>query len=361
MFERNKLPPLTTDTEMTAVERQTIRDIYRRHTLALRLVGTLAVTEVLLSGLYEIPVMVEKMYLSDTKPHLEYIAPMPEGANLETIVIGGYGVRDSSPIAHALPELAKIGGVEALEQDNTGIDPYVIAQDIIEQAKKQHATRVGLWGDSVGGIIATKIARIIQEDDSPLTVNYIVLDCTPTNVQSLRPAMRKDTAIWQDVSRILPNIAEDPLVTQFFLPSKPAVQTGSHLGIQSFIGNLNNPEIASTALLSAEAMENVDPNLDENLKAISNVSNKEAPRIFTIRPLSNSGDEVVISSLAIQELTHMTTEDGLQQIDLKLAGISHGDPTANQTQYDKALKEIIVPAVNNFNYLDALYRHISIH
>lgn len=300
--------------------------------------------------------MYEETHLADTKPTLEHIADMPENANLETIVIGGFGVRDSAPIAEALPELSRLGGVEALEQDDEGIDPHVIAQEIIDQAHKDHFTRVGLWGDSVGGIIVTKIARIIQESDSPLTVDYMVLDCTPTNLESLRSNNGNKAYIgWlQRLSVVFPKIADHPLVdyfsTQYFMQQRAnAVGSGSRLGISDIINDMNNPEVPSASLLSAEALEVVNPEMNANFKAISQVTEKTPPLVFTIRPQSNWGDTVVISSVAEQEETKMATKYGLPLIKIKLSGISHADPTANQAQYDKALDEIIIPNIVETN------------
>jgi hypothetical protein len=343
------IPPTITDSES-----RMIRRAYRRHSILTKTVGTLIAVEALYSLGYQVPVSVEESSLSNTKPTLEHIAAARFHPDATTFVMGGFGVRDSGPIAEVLSNLNKLGSVEAVDQDNQGVDPDVIARKFIQEAELHDQTTVNLFGDSVSGLTQTKIARYIQEDTSTnVRVGAIILDCTPSSLSTLHTSRRSELETLNTVSTFLPEIANHPLVDYFYaqnLVEERRANGGSHTGLTTILATMNSPETASGALLASESLQILHPTIAEDFKAIADVKTKRAPMIFTIRPKSSDGDTVVISDEANQRINQMAKDAGLEHISISLPNIVHGDPTANPDQYQKAIDDIIVPALENYNY-----------
>jgi hypothetical protein len=109
-----------------------------------------------------------------------------------------------------------------------------------------------------------------------------------------------------------------------------------------------SPDRPSSRLLAAEAMLVVNPSLKDDLTAISHVESKVPPLVFIIRPKGDT-DKTVISDEADQELASMLDEAGLPYMEISLEDIVHGDPTANAEQYRDALKDIILPALKEYD------------
>jgi hypothetical protein len=341
-----EIPPYQTQKEYLRAN-----DPYHIRRIAKKALVTTLIIEGLYSGLYKVPILFEDYRLSGTEPVLEHVSNTPHNLAAETIVVGGFGTKDSRPIAEALPQLAKIGAVDALEQDNEGIDTHVIAQKIIKDAKVNGFTEIGLWGDSIGGLIISKVAKEIQEDASMLHVHFMVFDCTPTSINTLRTDKRENVELLQSISGILPDITSHPIVNFLYAQQQVTTQWGAQRGfsVATVVNQMNDSSQPSSKLLAAQAVQVVNPSLNQDLIDISSVKNKEPPMIVSIRPKSDNGDATVISSSATEELRSMAKKAGMPFVDVRLRNIVHGDPTANREQYQEALTNIILPALKRYD------------
>ncbi len=339
---------LPAEDELSYVERA-----YHHQKIGNKILSSLLLASNIALGGYILPIALEEQRLSDTQPRLIEVMAEPNHLAAETVIAGGFNVRNSVPNAEALAPLSTIGAIEALEQDNTGISHEAIAREIIKNVKESGRTEVGLWGTSVSGITLAAVARIIQEDPSNIRVRFLMLDCTPPNVDSLRADKRQSLANLQTADSLLPNLTKHPAFEYFYADQRmkqtPAL-AGKHFGIGDVLQQIYDPDAISSVLASAEALEVVSPSIASDLKAIGNVKNKRPPIILSIRPLSDTGDNVVNSTKAEHSIDQMAQDAGLTHVTFKLDGISHGDPTANRTQYQEALIQRILPVVEAYDH-----------
>jgi hypothetical protein len=340
-------------TDFPNIEKNKLVDpSYARYKIRMRLAALAVAFDSLFFLGYKVPVLIEEQRLGNTEPQLHHVATTPNHLAAETVVVGGFGIKSSVPIAEALPQLGQIGGVEALEQDNSGIDADVIAQKIIKDAKESGLTEIGLWTDSNGGNLMSKVALRIQQDDSILRVRFIVFDCLPTSVNALQQDQRNTVDILDAVSSVLPDIATFPPVgywyTQQQLEGKSSHPSG-HYSVGQVLDEMYSPDKPSSTLLAAEALLVVHPTIRNDLKAIADVQDKKPPLIISIRPKSDTGDKVIKSDVSDQELAEMTENANLQRVSVALEGITHGDPTANREAYQRAITDIIIPAIEEYD------------
>lgn len=350
-MNRSELPPLPVS-EAPEYEGDVAygQRLYRRRKLASRALSAVLAVTMLLSTAYTLPVAAEKIRLANTEPTLIHIADTPDHLAATSLVIAGFGIKSSEATARAIPQLAEIGSVEALNHDNAGIDSHVIAEMYIEQANSQGLLEAGLWGDSNGGHIAIKVAREIQESDSQLRARYVVLDCTPPSVNTLREDKRATVDLIDTMSDFLPDIATHPLVGYLYAQDRldKHYNGNGHFGVSEILSEMYSPDRPSSRLLAAEAMLVVNPSMEEDLLAISQVESKAPPLFVIIRPKGDT-DKTVISDQADKEIIAMVDKAGLPYIEVSLEDIVHGDPTANAEQYQDALKNIILPALKEYD------------
>jgi hypothetical protein len=324
---------------------------YRGRRVLHRAIAVVALLDFIYISGYKIPIMLEEIRLSETEPMLKHVSTTPNHLAAETIVIGGFGIKSSEPNALALPELNTTGGVEALVQDNQGIGPEIIADMIIRQATADGLLEIGLWGDSNGGLIAAKVARVIQQSDSQLRVRFIVLDCTPTSINALREDKRNTVDLLESASSIFPDITSHPLVGYLYAQDRldKKYNGESSVAVGQVFNEMYSKDSPSSTLLAAEALLVVHTSLAQDLKDISDVKDKAPPLIISIRPTSNTGDKTVDSSVADTELNTMLAGTNLTHVRITLPDIVHGDPTANAKQYQDALTSIVLPALEIYD------------
>ena len=350
-MNRSELPPPTmSETLNYEGDVAYAQRFYRRRKLASRALSTVLAVTTLFSTAYTLPVAAEKLRLANTEPTLVHIADTPDHLSATSLVIGGFGIKSSEATARALPQLAEIGSVEALNHDNDGIDSHVIAQMYIEQSHTNGLLEAGLWGDSNGGHIAVKVAREIQESDSELRTRYIVLDCMPPSVNALREDKRATVDLIDTISHVLPDAATHPLVGYLYAQDRldKHYNGNGHFGVGEILSEMYSPDRPSSRLLAAEAMLVVNPSLKADFQAIANVETKAPPLVVIIRPKGDT-DKTVISDEADHELTAMLDETGIPYVEMSLKDIVHGDPTANAEQYQEALNNIILPALREYD------------
>lgn len=353
-FENAPLhPPESTSRDHEAIlpggyERWAINELWRRRVA--KAIATFAILDSLYVGLYKVPIAVEQERLSQTHVSISQALSPAAGADkdMATVILGGFGTRDSEPIAEALSPLRQLGEVDSIVEDDNGVSAESLARQIMKRSLAHDITSLGLWGDSLGGPVLTEVARIIQQSDSNLHVAYIVLDCSPTSFESLRPDKKQTIQTLDFWSNILPDLPYHPAVNYFYTSSQMGenpvyAASGVHGG--AIIDKMNDEETPSTALLDSQLSFVIDPHLKDNLEAISKVTTKTAPVIISIRPTSPTGDAVVNSTVASKELADIMAPISMEYHALTIGGISHGDPTidTNRRAYRGTLEKIIIP------------------
>ena len=136
-------------------------------------------------------VLPEQARLATTQPqiHSVYDAQHPSEQNTAVVELVGLGNLDATRTASSLPALSHIGQVWAVRYDNSGIDTKVISTLIRAQAREQGVDAVVLSGHSMGGVIALEVADHLYRD-TDLTVDAVILDCTPLDLHAVRAQSR---------------------------------------------------------------------------------------------------------------------------------------------------------------------------
>lgn len=320
----------------------------RRRTHLKRFIAGVALLDVLYVGAYKLPIALEEYRLSQTNPSLIQTQDTPNHLAAETIVVGGFGILSAEPIAKTLSGFGEIGAVYALKQDNRGTDPQVIAGKIMDEATATGQTEIGLWGDSIGGNLVTKVGRIIQESDSHLRVRFIALESSLTSFDSLQPDSQNSINTLQAVSQFLPDIAEHPAINYVYAQQQvdnSKLKGGHGLGIGDVLGVMNDPNQPSSTLLASQALMNVHNTIDDDLSAIAKVKNKTKPFIFMINPSNLKSDRIVNTKKAVYDEKQIVKKVGLPSLSISLPDISHGDPSMTPTEYSHMLKTILIPTL----------------
>ena len=341
-----------------------LKRLHLRHVLATKAIGVVAAVELLYASSYQVPILLEEQRLADTQPVLHHISDNPDFLGTRTVVLGGFAIKDASPIARALPQLEQLGSVDAIEYDNRGIDAKVIARQIIESAEAGAATErekpdeigVGLWLESAAGFDGLEVARIIQEDlDTPVRISYIFYDCMPADASSLRDVKKDPIDVLQAVSAVLPKVRIHPLISYAYynevLGPEPAAASGSTSRAQQVVNYMYNPKTPSSALLTSQALAVLSPTPGDTLQLIADVKEKDPPIHISFRPAEDQedNDETVITSDAEPKLRAAVIETGMTYVTIRLRDIIHADPTVNRKQYQEALENIVIPIIKNYD------------
>jgi len=332
-------------------EQNLAKNYFLMHKIGSRIIATVAIAGDLYMAGYRLPVTLEEQRLSETHPAIIETATNEQHLAAETIIAGGFGIRSAVPIAEALSPLDKIGSVFALEQDNEGVDPNVIAEKIIEQASSHGLTEIGLWGDSIGGPLFVKVGRIIQESNAYVRVRFIVLESSPTGFDSLRPSEQNALQTLQFASSILPDIAKHPVASYLYnqqkLNNSPII--GGRFGVGTVINEMYRSDRPSASLLASQALANLHITLQDDFNAIADVDDKKPPIIFIINPSDNNSDKTVNTEKSRNDETRILEESGLTYVSIDMPSISHGDPSVDQKQYRDMLNKILIPAVKLYD------------
>lgn len=297
---------------------------------------------------YQLPIALEEYRLSQTNPSLIQIQETPHNLAAETIVVGGFGILNAEPIARALSPLNEIGAVYALKQDNSGIDPQVIAQRIMDHATSTGLTEIGLWGDSIGGNLITKVGRIIQESNNSLRVRFMAFESSPTNFDTLQPDTQNSINSLQTISNFLPQIAEHPAINYLYAQQEVGhmpLKAGGGFGIRRAIDIMSAANQPSSSLLASQALMNVHNTMGDDLNAIGNVKDKKKPFVFFINPSNLKSDQIVNTKMAEHDEKQMAKKAGLASLSILLPHISHGDPSMSPHEYDQMLNNVLIPTV----------------
>ncbi|WP_024803828.1 alpha/beta fold hydrolase [Nocardia sp. BMG51109] len=302
----------------------------------------------------------ERARLARTEPAvLPIAAPVPEARGTAVFDMTGLGTLDATDTARALPSLTRLGSVWAVRYDNTGIDTKVISDLILKVTEAAHIDNIVLVGHSMGGVIALEIGQRIHTD-STKRLQAVLLDCTPVNLDAVRPESRnqgEDLLRWAGwlpgirESRALRLLVEtysrrDRFVDKSTLP--PIV----HLErLRTVVGEVlrqkvGNPDAASNGLIESQFRAIVAGGAVDDLRAMAKPANgKPRPAIAFVRPANPERDPIVDV-----EDSHRVLIDRVGGVDGTLLvtltrGTGHANPAQQPSAYNKVIEQQIVPFV----------------
>ncbi|NEW29812.1 alpha/beta fold hydrolase [Nocardia cyriacigeorgica] len=341
----------------------------RRTRLVLSRVGALVL--IVLIGMVQYwvhDVAPERARLAGTEPSLLPISAPADPGDWDTAVVDmvGLGGLNASDTAEALPALATMGVVWAIRYDNRGIDTKVIADLIIRAAVMSGIRNIVLTGHSMGGVIALEVGQHIHTG-SELRLVAVLLDCTPLDLDAVRPDKRgrgQDMVRWMGwlpgarESRTLRLTVETYARRERFVDREgvPGIRVAELGDVVAEVlrDKIFNPDAASNGLIESQFLAIVAGGSADNLRALSEPADgKPRPAIVFIRPHDAHRDDVVDV-----ERTHQVLIDEVGGVDGALLvvlphGTGHANPRQRPHEYNTVLAQQVQPFVERFEQQSA--------
>ncbi|MBF6213156.1 alpha/beta hydrolase [Nocardia puris] len=340
---------------------------WRRTRLTLSRVAALLILALTVAAQYWVyDVMPERARLALTEPALLPVAPPAEDSGWDTAVVDmvGLGNLNAADTAAALPSLNRIGVVWAIRYDNEGIDSRVIADLIVRAAQMSGVRNIVLAGHSMGGVIALEVAEHIHRGSDRRLV-AVLLDCTPMDLNAVRPESRgrgEDMLRWMGW---LPGARESRTmrfaVETYARRDRFIDRTGPVPGIAA--GELGEvfDEVLTEKILSHNAASNglihsqflaiVGGGAVDNLRALSEpVDGKPRPAIVFLRPRVGSHDGVVDVDYSHRVLLEQVGGPDGSLLVAYPRGTGHANPRQAPQGYNEVIEAQVLPFVQR--YLD---------
>ncbi|MEU6190617.1 alpha/beta hydrolase [Nocardia sp. NPDC047038] len=356
-----------------ARRRSRLRDTSLGHgwkTLRRTRVTLLRVAALLLAGLvvfaqyWKYDVAPEQARLARTEPAILPVAPPVDPQNWDTVVVDlvGLGGLDASDTAAALPALRRMGMVWAIRYDNQGIDTKVIADLVVRAAELSGLRNIVLVGHSMGGVIALEVAEHIHRDSDRRLVG-VILDCTPVDLNAVRPESRgrgEDMLRWMGwlpgarESRMLRLAVETYARRDRFvdrgdgLPGIRFGQLGQVLA-EVMREKIVSRDAASNGLIESQFTAIVAGGAMDDLRALAQpVADKPRPAIVFIRPRDASADRVVDVEYSHRVLIERSGGvDGTLLVVLA-RNTGHANPMQRPREYNTVIEQQILPFVQRY-------------
>ncbi|WP_228000828.1 lipase family alpha/beta hydrolase [Nocardia australiensis] len=336
----------------------------RRTRVALLRVAALLVAGLVLFAQYWVhDVAPERARLAMTEPAVLPVA-IPAGTeNWDTVVVDmvGLGGLNASNTAAALPSLRRMGVVWAIKYDNRGIDTRVIAELIIRAAEMSGLKNVVLVGHSMGGVIALEVARHIHTISDRRLV-AVILDCTPMDLNAVRPESRgagEDMVRWMAwlpgarESRGLRSLVETYARRDRFLDRAgvPGIRFDKLRMVISDVlrEKIFSRDAASNGLIESQFLAIVAGGATSDLRALSHPAlGKPRPAIVFIRPRDPDNDPVVDVEYSHQVLIERAGGvDGTLLVVLA-RNTGHANPMQRPREYNTVIEQQVLPFVQRF-------------
>ncbi|MFF7943713.1 alpha/beta fold hydrolase [Nocardia gamkensis] len=356
-----------------ARRRARLRDTSLGHgwkTLRRTKVTLLRVAALLLAGLvvfaqyWKYDVAPEQARLARTEPAILPVAPPVDSQNWDTVVVDlvGLGGLDATDTAAALPALRRMGMVWAIRYDNQGIDTKVIADLIVRAAELSGLRNVVLVGHSMGGVIALEVAEHIHRD-SDRRLAGVVLDCTPVDLNAVRPESRgrgEDMLRWMGwlpgarESRALRLAVETYARRDRFLDrgDRPLGLEFGKLGevlAEVMRDKIVSRDAASNGLIESQFTAIVAGGATDDLRTLAQpVADKPRPAVVFIRPRDASADRVVDVEYSHRALIEQSGGvDGTLLVVLA-RNTGHANPMQRPREYNTVIEQQILPFLQRY-------------
>ncbi|MFI7003228.1 alpha/beta fold hydrolase [Nocardia sp. NPDC050175] len=342
------------------------KTLRRTRSAVLRVLVLLAAVLVVFAQYLTFDVEPEQARLARTEPAILPVAPPTDPKNWDTVVVDmvGLGGLDASATAAALPSLRGMGVVWAIRYDNEGIDTKVIADLIVRAAELSGLKNIVLVGHSMGGVIALEVAKHVHLDSDRRLVG-VILDCTPVDLNAVRPESRgagEDMVRWM---RWLPGARESRLLRltvetyarrdRFVYDGGRGVPPGIRFGkLGEVLHEVLREKIfsrnaASNGLIEAQFTAIVAGGATGDLRALAEPADgKPRPAIVFIRPRDPDADQVVDVEYSHRVLIEQSGGvDGTLSVVLA-RNTGHANPMQRPTEYNTFIDQQIVPFIQRF-------------
>ncbi|MVU83307.1 alpha/beta fold hydrolase [Nocardia sp. ET3-3] len=305
-----------------------------------------------------VDVLPEQARLAQTHPAVLPIAGPsdPKASDTAVFDLVGLGVLDASDTARALPSLRRLGSVWAVRYDNTGIDTKVIADLIVKVTDAAKVPNVVLSGHSMGGVIALEIAKHLHTG-STKKVQAVLLDCTPVDLDAVRPESRDQGEEMLRWMGWVPGARESRflrLVVEMYarhdrFAGGPYLIRGDQFrdALKDVLRTkiLNN-DAASNGLIEAQFKAIVAGGAVDDLRALAKpVAGKPRPAVVFIRPHNPFDDPIVDVDYSHKVLIDQVGGMDGTLLVVKTRTTGHANPIERPQEYNTVIENQVVPFV----------------
>lgn len=336
----------------------------RTRVMLLRVAALLLAGLVVFAQYWKYDVAPEQARLARTDPAILPVAPPVDPKDWDTVVVDmvGLGGLDAGDTAAALPSLRTMGMVWAIRYDNQGIDTKVIADLIIRAAEQSGLKNVVLVGHSMGGVIALEVAKHIHLDSDRRLVG-VILDCTPMDLNAVRPESRgrgEDMLRWMGwlpgarESRTLRLAVETYARRDQFLDrgvGLPGIRFDKLRGVLGEVvrEKILSRDAASNGLIESQFTAIVAGGALDDLRALARpADDKPRPAIVFIRPRDPGRDRVVDVEYSHQVLIERSGGvDGTLLVVLA-RNTGHANPMQRPREYNTVIEQQILPFIQRY-------------
>ncbi|WP_225729434.1 MULTISPECIES: alpha/beta hydrolase family protein [unclassified Nocardia] len=338
----------------------------RRTRLALLRVAALMLAVLIVVGYYwTADVNPERERLARTRPSIIAVNTPADPKNWDTVVVDmvGLGNLDATSTAAALPALDRIGMVWAIRYDNQGIDTKVIADLIVRAAEQAALKNIVLVGHSMGGVIALEVAKHIRNESDRRLVG-VMLDCTPVDLNAVRPESRsagEDLVRWAGwlpgarESRLLRILAETYARRDRFLHVSPeglpdiGFRELRDVEVEILRDKILSRDVASNGLIEAQFAAIVAGGAADDLRSLARpLDGKPRPAIIFIRPRDPDRDMVVDDEYSHRVLIDISggVNGTLLVVFTRTGG--HANPISRPVEYNDIIENQILPFIQRY-------------
>ncbi|MCX4095134.1 alpha/beta fold hydrolase [Nocardia sp. alder85J] len=303
----------------------------------------------------------QRARLARTEPAVLPVTPAADPRMRDTAVFDlvGLGALDSRDTVRALPSLAGLGSVWSVRYDNSGIDTKVIGDLIVKVTDAAHVDNVVLVGHSMGGVIALEVGRHLYTG-STKRLTAVMLDCTPVNLNAVRPESRnqgEELLRWTGwipgarESRTLRLLAEmysrrDNFVDYSSEPPGIRGDRFARTAADVLWQKLFNEDVASNGLIESQFEAIVAGGAIGDLGAMDRrVDGKPRPAIVFIRPHDPDRDPIVDDEYTHRVLIDTVGGVGGTLLVVLTRGTGHADPIQQPGEYNEVIAQQVVPFV----------------
>ncbi|MFD8103229.1 alpha/beta fold hydrolase [Nocardia fluminea] len=336
----------------------------RTRLVLLRILGFLLVAMIVFGQYWVHDVAPERERLAQTAPELLPANLPADARDWDTAVVDlvGLGGVNATPTAKALPALSRLGVVWAVRYDNAGIDTKVIAEMIVRAARYGNVRNIVLVGHSMGGIIALEVARHIHLGSDRRLV-AVLLDCTPMNLDAVRPESRSrgaDLVRWLGwlpgarESRILRFTVEMSARRERFAQRNGLsfdIDWGAlrEASAQVLRDKIFSRDAASNGLIESQFLAIVAGGGTADLRALGKPHpDKRNPAIVFIRPREAARDNVVDVAYSHEVLIEESGGVDGSLLVVRPNQIEHANPIQRPAEYNAVIEAQVLPFVRRY-------------